>query len=368
LILGVNTQCPVFGQNLNLQKRKVYKANLDVRNPTGWSKYYKPDLTVSDWEGIKAEFYDLINKGFGPRMVRLAWHDAGSYDVESDTGGPHGAIRYPPVSLFPEHAGLGESRILYLKMKEKYPSVSYADLFSFGGAVVISNSGGPIIEWRPGRADTLSGDDLGGMVEEGHLPESNATSTGLTNTFSAMGLDKIDIVALSGAHCLGRVNAETSGFSGQWSSTPKEFNTAYFSNLMKVNTTYKTEEVSNIWFGEGRTQTQYQSTEEEGLQMLLSDVSLTQEPSMFSFVQEYSTNQDAFFAQFKISFEKLLNLGVGDGISENEVVNTVISQETKLQKDPSKVLENNGATSPLYSVTSFNFMAIIIALAWELFL
>ena len=135
---------------------------------------------------------------------------------------------------------------------------------------------------------------------------------------------------------------------------------------MKINTSYKPEEVSNIWFGEGISQTQYKSTDGDGLQMLLSDVSLTQDPSMFTLVQEYAANQDSFFSQFKISFEKLLNLGVGEAIARNDAVNTVISNNA--HKDPPKSPDNNGAAASFFGATFFSSMAIIMALAFDLFL
>lgn len=43
-----------------------------------------------------------------------------------------------------------------------------------------------------------------------------------------MGFNDQEIVALSGAHSLGRCHAGRSGFEGPWSVTPTKFSTQYY--------------------------------------------------------------------------------------------------------------------------------------------
>ena len=54
-------------------------------------------------------------------------------------------------------AGLGEARKRLEKIKQKFPGISYADLWTLAGVVAIEEMGGPKIKWRPGRTDAASG-------------------------------------------------------------------------------------------------------------------------------------------------------------------------------------------------------------------
>ena len=54
----------------------------------------------------------------------------------------------------------------------------------------------------------------------------------LRDVFNRMGFNDQEIVALSGAHCLGFCHDDRSGFSGPWTDTPTEFNNKYFTFLL----------------------------------------------------------------------------------------------------------------------------------------
>ena len=60
-----------------------------------------------------------------------------------------------------------------------------------------------------------------------------ATAQGLRDTFYKMGFNDREIVALSGAHALGRCHSDASGYVGPWTGTPLLFNNSYFA-LLKV--------------------------------------------------------------------------------------------------------------------------------------
>ena len=82
------------------------------------------------------------------------FHDAGSYDINTNTGGPHADVDLNAT----ENKGLKRVTNLlepiYLKNNGK---LSRADLWSLASAMFISNHGGPMIQWRPGRADVPQG-------------------------------------------------------------------------------------------------------------------------------------------------------------------------------------------------------------------
>jgi catalase (peroxidase I) len=69
-------------------------------------------------------------------------------------------------------------------------------------------------------------------VEEGRLPDAQQKSRHLRDVFYRMGFDDQTIVALSGAHTLGRFHKERSGHEGPWTTRPFNFDNSYFVDLV----------------------------------------------------------------------------------------------------------------------------------------
>jgi cytochrome c peroxidase len=92
-----------------------------------------------------------------------------------------------------------------------------------------TKTGGPTIQWRAGRVDSAAPD---ASVEEGRLPDAQQKSRHLRDVFYRMGLDDQTIVALSGAHTLGRFHKERSGHEGPWTTRPFNFDNSYFVDLV----------------------------------------------------------------------------------------------------------------------------------------
>ncbi|XP_039164395.1 L-ascorbate peroxidase 3 isoform X2 [Eucalyptus grandis] len=89
------------------------------------------------------------------------------------------------------------------------------------------HEGGPTIDFVPGRKDSRV------SPNEGRLPDANQGPPRLRDIFYRMGLSDKDIVALSGAHTLGRKHPERSGFDGPWTQEPLKFDNSYFVELLK---------------------------------------------------------------------------------------------------------------------------------------
>lgn len=98
--------------------------------------------------------------------------------------------------------------------------------------------GGPTIGWSSGRVDA----DESKVTPDGRLPAADVgppltdpkDADHLRTIFYRMGFDDREIVALSGAHALGRCHENASGYSGPWTPTPTTFNNAYFTLLMNL--------------------------------------------------------------------------------------------------------------------------------------
>ncbi|XP_010446847.1 PREDICTED: L-ascorbate peroxidase 5, peroxisomal [Camelina sativa] len=218
----------------------------------------------------------ISSKNCAPIMLRLAWHDAGTYDAKKKTGGPNGSIRFKEELNRSHNKGLEKAVAFCEEVKVKHPRVSYADLYQLAGVVAVEVTGGPAIPFTPGRKDADSPDD-------GELPNPNEEASHLRTVFSRMGLSDRDIVALSGGHTLGRAHKERSDFEGPWTQEPLKFDNSYFVELLKGET--------------------------PGLLQLKTDRALLHDPKFHSFVKLYAKDEDMFFKAYAISHKKLSELG-----------------------------------------------------------
>jgi len=251
------------------------------------------------WAALKADIAQLVlDKGCAPILVRLAWHDAGTYDKVSQTGGPRAAMRFAAggEAQHGANAGLDVARELLQPIADKYPSVSAADLWAYASIVATEVSGGPSIPFRPGRKDAVTVEE---SVEDGRLPDATQSTNHLRDVFGRMGMTDEEIVALSGAHTLGRAHLDRSGFDGPWTENPLEFDNSYFKNLLERKWTVKANSVGNIQF-EDETQT---------LMMLTSDVALLMDPEFRKHVERFAADEQAFFKVYAQAYQKLTEGG-----------------------------------------------------------
>jgi len=256
-----------------------------------------------DYAGAKAALKDMIAKDqdLGPTMVRLAWHSSGTYDKMTKTGGSGGGtIRFKEELAHGGNAGLDKMVAKLEPLHSAYPKISYADLYTLAGAVALETAGVPV-PWKAGRVDAMTPD---AVTPDGRLPdatkgEPSATAKALRNdVFYRMGFDDREIVALSGAHALGRCHPDASGFSGPWTPTPYILNNGYFNLLLSLTWTIKE------WDGP------MQFEDPSGkLMMLPSDIVLIQDKKFRPFVQMYAKDNDLFVKDFTVAYTKLTELG-----------------------------------------------------------
>ena len=111
---------------------------------------------------------------------------------------------------------------------DKFPWITYSDLWTLGGVCAIQEMQGPTIPWRPGRMDR----DISMCTPDGRLPDGAKEQKHLRAIFGRMGFDDREIVALSGAHALGRCHTDRSGFEGPWTFSPTVMSNDYYRLLL----------------------------------------------------------------------------------------------------------------------------------------
>jgi cytochrome c peroxidase len=244
---------------------------------------------------VEHDEYD--DGSYGPVLVRLAWHASGTYDAETKTGGSNGAtMRFPPEGDHGANAGLHAARDFLEPVKKEFPWITYSDLWVLAGVAAIQEMQGPKIPWRPGRNDR----DVSYCTPDGRLPDASKEQKHLRAIFNRMGFNDQEIVALSGAHALGRCHTDRSGFSGPWTFSPTVLTNDYYKLLMEEKWAYKK------WDGPK----QFEDVSTKTLMMLPTDMALIKDKSFKSYVEKYAKDNDAFMHDFSNVCMKLFELGV----------------------------------------------------------
>uniref|UniRef100_A0A803NP41 L-ascorbate peroxidase n=1 Tax=Cannabis sativa TaxID=3483 RepID=A0A803NP41_CANSA len=233
---------------------------------------------ANEIEKARRDLRALISaKNCAPIMLRLAWHDAGTYDAKTKSGGPNGSIRLPEELNHKANTGLKFAVDHCEQVKSKHPIITYADLYQLAGVVAVEITGGPTIDFVYGRKDSNK------PVEEGRLPDATQGASHLRDVFYRMCLNDKDIVVLSGGHTLGKAHLERSGFEGAWTKDPLKFDNSYFKQLLDGNS--------------------------KGLLKLPTDKVLVEDLEFRRYVEHYAKNEDAFFEDYAASHKKLSELG-----------------------------------------------------------
>lgn len=115
---------------------------------------------------------------------------------------------------------------------------------------------GPKVPWRPGRIDGFEHH----VTPDGRLPDASQAQDHLRFIFNRMGFNDQEIVALSGAHAMGRCHTggwcecvsrkdtcadargdglDRSGFDGPWTFSPTTFTNDYFKLLFDEKWSWK---------------------------------------------------------------------------------------------------------------------------------
>ena len=258
--------CPVLGHSHNATGSSanqhwwpeqinlgVLARNAPQSDPMGEGFDYAAEFESLDLAAVKADIAELLTTSqdwwpadygtYGPLMIRMAWHSAGTYRISDGRGGAGtGTQRFAPLNSWPDNANLDKARRLLWPVKQRYGAkLSWADLMILAGNVALESmgfetfgfGGGRVDVWEPeediywGPEDAwladerYSGDrELAnplGAVQMGLIyvnpegpngePSALAAARDIRETFARMAMDDEETVALiAGGHTFGKAH------------------------------------------------------------------------------------------------------------------------------------------------------------------
>src|SRR5690242_13721441 len=154
-------------ERLNL---KILAKNPAVANPLGEEFDYAEAFASLDLAAVKRDIAEVLTTSqdwwpadfgnYGPFMIRMAWHSAGTYRISDGRGGAGaGQQRFAPLNSWPDNASLDKARRLLWPVKKKYgQNISWADLMILTGNVALESMGFQTFGFGGGRPDVWEPD------------------------------------------------------------------------------------------------------------------------------------------------------------------------------------------------------------------
>eukprot|EP00271_Cylindrocystis_brebissonii_P015663 TRINITY_DN38619_c0_g1_i1.p1 TRINITY_DN38619_c0_g1~~TRINITY_DN38619_c0_g1_i1.p1 ORF type:complete len:403 (+),score=49.98 TRINITY_DN38619_c0_g1_i1:112-1320(+) len=255
---------------------------------------------------IKAALRKVVSKPKAAGVLRLVFHDAGTFDLASASGdllvwvtggcsqgsndGPGGVSCWQAGGMNgsviaelerPESNGLKRPLRVLENVRTELETrgvpaaaVSWADLIAVAGAEAVAICGGPAIDVRLGRLDSKFADP------EDRMPAENLAAPDLKQAFISKGFSVREMVALSGAHTLG-----SKGFGD-----PVKFDNSYFSTLLARPWIQPKDNMATM-IG------------------IASDRAIADDEECLAWIRLYASDQSAFFADFTRAYSKMIDLG-----------------------------------------------------------
>lgn len=232
---------------------KILRKNAPASDPMEPDFDYAAEFLTLDLNEVRRDITEVLTTSqdwwpadfghYGPLMVRMAWHSAGTYRTTDGRGGAGGGMqRFAPLNSWPDNANLDKARRLLWPVKKKYgKKLSWADLMIFAGNVALESMGFRTFGFAGGRADLWEPDEdvywgpestwLGderysgerdlenplGAVQMGLIyvnpegpngnPDPLAAAVDIKETFGRMAMDLEETVALiAGGHTFGKTH------------------------------------------------------------------------------------------------------------------------------------------------------------------
>ena len=150
---------------------KILAKNPAVANPLGGTSTTPRRSRRLDLAAVKRDIAEVLTTSqdwwpadfghYGPLMIRMAWHSAGTYRISDGRGGAGaGQQRFAPLNSWPDNVNLDKARRLLWPVKKKYgQKLSWADLMILTGNVALESMGFKTFGFAGGRADVWEPDE-----------------------------------------------------------------------------------------------------------------------------------------------------------------------------------------------------------------
>jgi catalase-peroxidase len=150
---------------------KILAKNPAVANPLGAEFNYAEAFKTLDLAAVKRDIAEVLTTSqdwwpadfghYGPLIIRMAWHAAGTYRINDGRGGAGaGQQRFAPLNSWPDNGNLDKARRLLWPVKKKYgQKLSWADLMVLSGNVALESMGFKTFGFGGGREDVWEPDD-----------------------------------------------------------------------------------------------------------------------------------------------------------------------------------------------------------------